>query len=204
MGVFRKEFKNYVATTTFNLTGNEFGLDLSQYAGWVGTTKINTGKGEVTGAEFNYAQQFSFLPGPLKGFGAMANYSILESKGDYNGPNVTLPFKNILPGMRPHSGNVGLSYTYGRWDLRAMCNYTDYTINTLDLSDPSGTEFYGERTQWDFFARFRISRNINLFADVVNAFEENRKRYQGLYRTDRLAQVNVFNRVITVGVQSRF
>lgn len=204
VGVFRKDFTNYVTTQTFEVVGDEFGLDLGEYAGWTGTTKFNTGKGKLNGLEFNYSQQFSFLPGYFKGLGMMANYSILDSEGDYNGPGVVLPFDNILPGMRPHSGNFGLSYNYGRFDLRLMCNYTDYTINSLDLSDPSGTEFFGARTQWDFFGRFKITQNTNVFVDVVNMFEENRERYQGLYRYDRLAQVNVFNRVVTVGVQARF
>lgn len=204
VGVFRKDFKNYVTTNTFTVVGNEFGLDLSEYAGWIGTSKFNTGKGQVTGMEFNYSQQFSFLPGYFKGLGMMANYTLLKSEGDYNGPGVVLPYDNILPGMRPSSGNLGLSYTLGRFDLRLMCNYTDYTINSLDLSDPSGTEFFGSRMQWDFFGRFKITKNVNVFVDVVNMFEENRDRYQGLYREDRLAQVNVFNRVVTAGVQARF
>jgi hypothetical protein len=185
--------------------GNEYGLNLTQYAGWIGSTRANTGKGEVEGMEFNYSQQFSFLPGLLRGFGVMANWTVLTSKGDYNGILTTpLPFKNSLIGMRPHSGNFGLTYAYGRWDLRLMCNYASSYLVSLNTGDPSSSEFFGERKQWDGFVRFNLTRNFNLFLDAINLNEENRAHFQGLVRADRQAQTNLFPRTFTAGVQARF
>ena len=65
-------------------------------------------------------------------------------------------------------------------------------------------EFIGRRDQFDFFARFKVSRNLNVFLDVINLLEENRGRYSGLYREDRRAQTNLFPRSISTGVQARF
>jgi hypothetical protein len=134
----------------------------------------------------------------------MANWTVLTSAGDYNGVVTNLPFKNNLTGMRPRSGNAGLTYNYQRWDLRLMWNYADTYLASLNAGDPSSSEFIGRRDQFDFFARFKISRNLNVFLDVINLLEENRGRYSGLYREDRRAQTNLFPRSISTGVQARF
>jgi iron complex outermembrane receptor protein len=204
VGVFRKELEDYVTNLSFVVEGNELGLDLSEYAGWSGTSKVNAGKGTVEGIEFNYSQQFNFLPGPLKHFGAMANWTVLSSQGDYNGLVTNLPFKNNLTGMRPRSGNAGLTFINGRVDLRLMWNYASDYLISLDTGDPSSSEFIGDRQQWDFFGRLNLTKNFNLFVDVINLTEENRDRYQGLPIAARQAQTNIFSRSITVGVQARF
>ena len=205
VGVFRKDIKNYVAATSFRVVGNEFGLDLSPYVGWTGNSRINTGTAKVEGAEFNYSQQLSFLPSVFSGFGVMANWTILTSEGDYNGVITTpLPFKNSLTGLRPRSGNAGVTYNYGRWDLRLMWNYADTYLSSLNAADPSSSEFIGRRGQFDFFARFKVTKNVNVFLDVINLAEENRGRYSGLYRDDRWAQTNLFPRSISAGIQARF
>jgi len=205
IGVFRKDIKNYVTATTFRVTGNDFGLDLSDYVGWQGNTRINSGNAKVEGMEFNYSQQLSFLPGKLRGFGVLANWTVLSSSGDYNGVVTTpLPFPNNLTGMRPRSGNAGITYNYGRVDLRLMWNFAGTYLASLNTGDPSSSEFIGRREQYDFFARVKLTRSINVFLDVINLTEENRGRYSGLYRADRQAQTNLFPRSISTGVQARF
>ncbi|MBL9200767.1 MAG: TonB-dependent receptor [Opitutaceae bacterium] len=204
IGAFRKDIKNYVAATSFRITGNEFGLDLTDYVGWQGNSRVNAGDGTVEGMEANYSQQLSFLPGMLRGLGVTANWTVLTSSGDYNGVVTNLPFKNSLTGLRPRSGNAGVTFNDRRWDLRLMWNYADTYLSSLNAGDPSSSEFIGRRDQFDFFARFKVTRNVNVFLDVINLLEENRGRYSGLYREDRRAQTNLFPRSISTGIQARF
>ncbi len=204
VGLFRKEINNYVSATSFRIIGNEYGYDLTPYAGWTGSTRVNTGDGRVEGIEFNYVQQLAFLPGRWRGLGMMANWTVLTSAGDYNGLVPALPFNNYLVGLRPRSGNAGLTYDHGRWDLRLMWNFASSYLNALDVSDPSSSEFIGGREQWDFFVRFRLSRPVSVFLDVINLAQDNRARFRGLYRADRQTQTNVFPRSISAGVQARF
>lgn len=205
VGVFRKNLRDFVSTVSFPVVGNEFGLDLKNYVGWTGTSKLNSGKGTVEGFEINYAQQFTFLPGFLKNFGTMANWTALSSEGDYNGLITTrLPFKNNLIGMRPKSGNAGLTFVNNRVDLRLMLNYASDYLVSLNTGDPSSSEFLGARAQWDFFGRLYLTRNVNLFVDAINLTEENRARYQGLPVAARQAQTNIFSRSFTFGIQARF
>lgn len=204
VGVFRKEIKDYVTSLSFTVEGNEFGMNLSQYAGWTGTSKINAGKGTVDGVELNYAQQFNFLPGCLRYFGVMGNWTALTSEGDYNGVIASLPFKNYLTGLRPKSGNAGLTFNDGRVDLRMMWNYQSSYLASLSTSDPSSSDFIGARSQWDFFARYNINKTYNVFLDVINLFENDMTKYQGQVSLSRLSQTVMFSRSITLGVQARF
>ncbi len=204
IGAFRKELQDFVTTLGFVIEGNEFGLDLKQYAGWQGTSRVNTGKGTVDGIEINYSQQFNFLPGQLKYLGAMANWTVLSSAGDYNGLVTNLPFANNLTGMRPRSGNAGLTFSNGRLDLRAMLNYASDYLISLDTGDPSSSEFFGARTQIDCFGRLTLTKRVNLFIDAINVTGENRNRYQGAPIPGRQAQTNIFSRSFTFGVQARF
>jgi hypothetical protein len=133
IGAFRKEIKNYVTATSFRITGNEFGLDLGDYVGWQGNSRVNAGDGTVEGMELNYSQQLSFLPGILRGLGVMDNWTVLTSAGDYNGVVTNLPFKNSLTGLRPRSGNAGVTCNCRRWDLRLMWNCADTYLDVVNL-----------------------------------------------------------------------
>jgi hypothetical protein len=149
-------------------------------------------------------QQLSFLPGALRGLGLMANWTVLTSAGDYHGLVPGLPFKNYLTGLRPRSGNAGLSWVAGRWDLRVMWNHASAYLLSLDAGDPSNSEFVGARQQWDAFARFRLTRPLSVFLDVINLTAAHRGRYRGLVHSDRRAQTNLFPRTLTAGFQTRF
>ncbi len=81
-------------------------------------------------------------------------------------------------GGPPRSGNAGLTYNYLRWNLRLMWNYADTYLASLNAGDPSSSEFIGRRGQFDFFTRFKISRNLNVFLDAIDLLEENRGRYR--------------------------
>ena len=85
-----------------------------------------------------------------------------------------------------------------------MWNFSDTYLSSLNAGDPSSSEFIGRRGQFDFFMRLKLTRQLNVFLDVINLTEENRGRYNGLYRDDRWAQTNLFPRSISAGVQARF
>ena len=69
-----------------------------------------------------------------------------------------------------------MTYNYQRFDVRLMWNYSDTYLASLNAGDPSSSEFIGRRGQFDFFARFKVTRQLNVFLDVINLFEENRGR----------------------------
>ena len=75
----------------------------------------------VQGWEFTYQQQFTFLPGLLKGLSASANYAILQTSGDFGG--TVSRSTNEVPGFMPRTGNLGLAWRWRNFSARYSVNY---------------------------------------------------------------------------------
>lgn len=206
VGVFEKQISDFIAGLSFQVKGNEFGLDLSQYVGWTGSTNANIGKGTVKGLEFSFAQRFTNLPGLLSGFGVAANGTWMQSTGDYGSTaiaNATPPFNKTLPGFRPRTGNAGIFYMAGRFDVRLMLNYQSSYLSGLNTGDYSQSVFIGARHQFDMNLRFKLTSTTSLFFDVVNLTSQNRSRYWGQVSAERRYYTDMFPRQLNLGVQVR-
>jgi iron complex outermembrane recepter protein len=206
VGVFRKRLDNFITSTTFPITGNEFGLELGEWVGWEGRTKENIGKGTVDGIELNYSQQFSFLPGLWKGFGVYANWTQLSSKGDFGelNPPPHIPVKNVLPKFRPKTGNAGLSYAYGRWDLRLMWNHTAAYLEAPNFARLDLSLYRGKREQIDFFGSFQLTPRIQMFAEVLNIGPEDDTAYFGVVSGPRQRDTVYMPTMLSVGMKARY
>ena len=81
-------------------------------------------EGKMEGFEIAYQQQFSFLPGFWKGFGAFANYTKLESEGNYGGPGSVVTSSRNGRVTPPRSGSrpVTSSRSTTRAPTRASCS----------------------------------------------------------------------------------
>jgi outer membrane receptor protein involved in Fe transport len=84
IGAFQKEIKKFIYTAggTTIPAGQDNGFD-GEYAGFTLTTQYNGGAAKVRGLEFSYSQQFTFLPGFWKGFGAFFNATVMRAEGNY-------------------------------------------------------------------------------------------------------------------------
>ena len=81
---------------------------------------------------------------------------ILNGNGVYifrsTGGAVTTDLANFIP----RTANAGLSYAYGRYDLRFQWNYTDVFPESVDLNNPLlRNKWRGDRWQMDFTARYQ-------------------------------------------------
>ena len=184
-GVFMKEIKNFIFNTVVRIpTGTDNGFD-GEYAGWDLTTQGNGGFARVRGAELNYSQQFSFLPGFWRGFGIFANYTWLETNGNYGRVNEAA--SSALVNFTPRVASAGLSYNRGRFNARLNGNYTSSYLRAYNV-DPLARSYRTPRTMVDAKVSFRYSRRITLFADAANIFNSKQEWYSGAYSeriTDR-------------------
>lgn len=174
-GVFQKQITNYFRTFQSTVpTGadNGFGGD---YAGWTITRNGNVGSARIRGIELNHQQQYTFLPGALRGLGSFANFTYLDTQGDYGSVAVT----RRLPNLTPRSANAGLTWRGRGLDLRVMMNYRSafYRSSTSGTFGSGtgvlpGTMFYDvyqhARTLWDFKAQYNLNRTYSLYFDVYN------------------------------------
>jgi iron complex outermembrane receptor protein len=160
VGVFRKNITDYFAT--FATTIPASGLDGNgQYAGYTLSTTSNIGDARINGAEINWQQQFSFLPGIFKGLGGFANFTYLDTKGNFGTTTVTTKLGNLAP----RSGNAGLNFRHRGLDVRFMANWTDEKYK----STVSGIDVYNEeRLMYDLKLQYTFSRRYDIFLDIVN------------------------------------
>lgn len=174
-GVFLKEIKNYFRTFQSTVpAGSDNGFG-GEYAGWTVTQNRNIGSARIRGIELNHQQQYTFLPGFLRGLGSFANYTYLETRGDFGGVTTV----QRLPNLTPHSANAGLTWRGFGFDARIMCNYRGefYRSSTsgnfgTGAGVTPGTMFYDvyqhSRTLWDFKLQFTPNRTYSFYFDWYN------------------------------------
>jgi TonB-dependent receptor len=160
IGAFYKDITDY--SRTFVSVVPAGGVDGSGlYAGYRLTTSQNVGDAMVRGIELSYQQQFSFLPGPLKGLGAFANFTKLQTEGNYGGTVTT----KQLADFAPRTANAGINYTYRGLDVRVLANWLDkfYTYTEVDTD-----VYYKARLILDVKVQYSISPRLDLFLDINN------------------------------------
>jgi iron complex outermembrane recepter protein len=137
----------------------------------------------VRGIELSYSQQYTFLPGFLRGLGSYANFTYLETQGDFGG----LTTLKRLPNLTPRTFNAGITYRGRGFDVRVLGNYRGKTyIQTLTAGSAtaSGTGvggivglqtfdiFTAERLLVDLKTQYFINKSYSLYLDVYNLTNE--------------------------------
>jgi iron complex outermembrane receptor protein len=171
--VFLKEISQFIFSTRGQVIGtgpnNGFGGD---YPGWELRSQANGGNARVRGMELNYQQQFSFLPGLLRGFGIFANYTRLSTKGDYG--TAQEQTGGAVAGFIPETINAGLTYHYQRWNSRVQWNHrSKYLFFYAD--SPLARRYFEAVNYVDVNVQFRITSRLELYLNVNNLFDEPRK-----------------------------
>ncbi|MES2692888.1 MAG: TonB-dependent receptor, partial [Verrucomicrobiota bacterium] len=196
LGFFTKDISDYIVTgivdTIGSGTDNGFNGD---YAGYTLLAKRNSGTAKVQGWEFDYRQQFTFLPGFLGGLGAAANFTWLKTHGDYGG-GTTLS-TDLVDGFIPESGNVRLTYNYRGFGASASLNYTGRYLQ--DYADQAPRLRYrASRAVVNVGVSYQLRPQLTLFADIANLTNEPQRFYR--FRASQVERYVFNNTAITFGV----
>ena len=199
---FRKRIRDYIITGTNVGTvpsGNDNGFN-GEYSGFTLLSSSNAGTATVNGWEFAYQQQFTFLPGLLKGLGAALNYTLLEASGDFGGaPNRST---NQVPGFIPRTGNAPLSWRYRRFSTRVLYNYVGSYITSYNAATPGYSAYRFAYRTVNLGVTWQLRPSVQLTADVGNLFNEPQRTYRGF--TDRMSGTIINGTSLTFGVNGRF
>ena len=169
VSVFRKDFKNFIITSTQALNNDTaalLGLNTAQLVGNVPdydvTYKFNVPEaGHYNGVEFGYAQNFSFLPKPFNTLGLQINGTLLSidpinsnavfSSTDANlnravreQINQTMEFSAVKRAL-----NVTLSYSIGKLGMTITSNYTGkvlkaFSQKTVKYTNVAANDYFNE------------------------------------------------------------
>ena len=201
-GVFQKDLSSFIFTTDVGFIDagpdNGFGGD---YAGYMLRTQVNGGSARVRGLEVAYQQQFSNLPGFWKGFGIFANFTRLQTEGDY-GDIGTNSGPADLVGFVPKSGNLGLTYNAMPWSIRAQVNYTGSQLFRFNAT-LANRQYEYSKSPVDLSVKYTFSPRFSVYLDVINVFRSPiQRRFQ--YVSSREMGHDRYSPSIKAGISGRF
>ncbi len=202
LGWFNKTITDYIIAGTNAgtiATGNDNGFN-GEYAGFTRLTSANAGTAKVTGWEFNYQQQFTFLPGLLKGFGASANYTLIRTNGNFGG--TTSRSTNEVPGFIPRTGNATLSWRYKKFSTRLLYNFTGSYITAFTAATPGRNLYRFQYATVNAGVSYQVRPNLQLTLDAANLTNEPQSLYRGVRSQMQSTILNGTS--LTFGVNGRF
>jgi TonB-dependent receptor len=173
------------------------GVDRSNYRL---TSTFNGDKGQLTGWELSYQQQFTFLPGPFDGLGFQGNYTIIDGAFD-TATRKDIPF----PGTSDSIINASLYYEKFGFSGRISYQWRDRWLDTLGglgVGAGTGDEYRKEYENLDVALRYAVTDNFTLFADFSNLTDAEYVVYQG---TEQLpTEVEQIGRRTMLGLRFNF
>ena len=195
-GVFLKDIEDPIFGTTQTVPGAPFGFPNNDVRL---SGALNGSDGEIKGFEFNYSQQFGFLPEPWDGFGTSINYTQAEDSAqtpvDVNGNSRD----SGLSGASDETYNVSVFFEKYGVSTRLTYQYRSAWLNAVDLGDERLDRFWDERPSLDFSFRYAQNENITYFLDANNLTDEFGRRYNGV--RSRVYEVEGFGRSVLAGVR---
>ncbi len=133
---------------------------------WTFNTTTNGPGGDLKGFEISYQQPFTFLPGAWSNFGAILNYTGVESEVTYaNG-------KEDLTGLSNSAYNVTLYYETERFGARASGSYRDEYLTQVPGRNDNELEGVAEVFTVDASLRFSVNQNFDLTLEALNLTDE--------------------------------
>ncbi|MFT4156293.1 TonB-dependent receptor [Parafilimonas sp.] len=158
---FYKKIDDFQYSSVTTIQGSEFdNADL--YLGYQWYRTLNGNTANVYGVEINAQTNLTFLPGFLKGFSILANYTYSHSQADAQYR------KNIrLPGQATNTANASLAYSIKRFTIQGNLNYNgSYTVS-LGADDATDV-IRDSRIQIDANASCSINKKLTIYAEAVN------------------------------------
>lgn len=200
IAAFEKNLTNFIYRRSRGVLGvdNEFG---DAYEGYTLTTDFNGGSAKIRGIEAAYQQQFTNLPGFWRGFGAYANFTWLESTGEYTTPGVPVT-QAALPNFQPRSGNIGISYIAYGWTIRTLANYAGPMLATF-ADSPAQRLYRPKAMPVDLNVSYAVNSRLRMYVDVINVFDVARQdTYKYIPARSDLALV--YTPIIKFGISGTF
>ena len=192
--VFYKKIYDLIAgiSTSGTVPGQPAGV----FFGNIGTVG-NAFSGHAVGVELSANVPFTFLKGPLDGFGVEANYTFVDGKARFfAAPEPESP----LPGSSKHNASVTAYYEKGGVSLHASYTYrSDYLLSPKQFDHG---DYVRASASLDVSASYDFTPNLSVIAGATNLTRSKEQHYLG---TGQLTS-GYFNRptTITFGVRAKY
>jgi TonB-dependent receptor len=202
VGFFKKTIKDYIVRN-INIgtvaSGQDNGYN-GDYVNFTQYTSANAGTAYVQGWEFSYQQQFTFLPGLLKGLSGSLNYTMLNTHGNFG--STTYLSSGQVTGFIPKAANAMLSWRYKRFGTRVLYNWTGDYIVEYSAATVGRNRWRQAMDTVNLGLSYQVSPKLGLTFDVSNLFNEPQVVYRGVRSQPSTINYNFIT--INVGVNGRF
>ncbi|MBV9620808.1 MAG: TonB-dependent receptor, partial [Gammaproteobacteria bacterium] len=196
----------HINVKSFIFTGSVINCDLPDQDGVVrhhciAISQPLQGSGNsIQGAEFDYRQGFTFLPGLLANTGIEFNATYAPSKtGETDLAGNQIPFQD----HSTTSGNLILWYQDKQFELRLAYNYRSKKAHADSVGGILGLEEYEAPQRYlDASAAYRFSKYAQLFVDATNLTNEYQRFY--LVWPDQWGHSNFSERMFTLGLRGQW
>ncbi|MES2581403.1 MAG: TonB-dependent receptor [Pseudomonadota bacterium] len=215
LGLFSKNISTYVQTLTQNMAYKDTGLPMSLLPGnfngnevFSVRTSVNTDGGRLNGAELNYQQPFSFLPGIGKNFGVLLNYTIVQSKIDYaNTPTLANPNTVItddLVNMSPRGWNASFYYDDGALSGRISAAWRDTFLTAVPaITTTNDVDGKNASLNVDLSINYKVNKNLDVSVEATNLTNAPNDQFTSRARNSAVVY-NVTGREFLIGARYKF
>jgi TonB-dependent receptor len=217
---FYKDISTFVQTireTGQQFSDNPLGLDDSValalcgpavpadtcLSGWEFNTPANTPGGDLEGFEISYQQPFTFLPAPFNNFGAIINYTAVDSKVKYLNQDGAVVADTDLTGLSQSAYNATIYYETQRFSARVSAAYRDEYLTTVPGRNGNDVEGTAETLNIDAAASFSLNENIEFTLEAINLTDEFQDQWVD-GNGDRLSFYHHTGREYFLGARFRF
>jgi TonB-dependent receptor len=200
VGVFDKEFKNYIFRNVLKNVNNP--VFLGQPGDFATFTNENA---RARGIEIAYQQKFTFLPGLLGGLGAEGNVTYVDSKFLEYGAVVSGTGKDQfgrLPGTSKWTWNVAGFYERGPVNVRVSAQYVGASLFSLN-GDQSLDTIQSGRLSMDVTASFEVAKDYVVFFGARNLLDTPLRYTDGINNA-RTQQVEYYGQTYEGGIRLKF
>jgi len=170
VGAFYKSIKNF-SYQALNASD-------PAYPGYTVSTYLTGPSAWIEGLEFNWVQQLSFLPGPLKGLGVEADAVLGNSVARYpTRPGEILPFM----GYGHEYGNAALTYNYAGFTARIVDQFHSRRLESQGTLGANATQDQYEEPfhEIDASASYTYKQHWEIYFEGSNLFNAPLLEYYG-------------------------
>ena len=184
-GVFRKNLTDFIYSTAGQAipAGADNGFD-GNFVGFELRSQANGGSARIQGFEANYQQQLTFLPGWWSGFGIFANFTKLETEGNYGTPGAAQT-TDTLPNFTPSAANAGISYIRGKWNLRVAYGFAGEILLAYNAA-PNLRRYRAASHRIDLKLNYRLNKSFDVYVDVYNLANDKQREVWGVNDRPRM------------------
>ena len=160
IGAFYKDIDNYIAERVF-FDETFFGVTYDE-----ASQDINLENADLLGAELSYYNAFEDLPSPFDGFLVGANFTRVTGSAEIENREIN------LPRLSDTIANLIVGYDKYGLDLRVALSYRSEYLDEIDAGGIGVDRYVDERFQLDLTAKYRITDQFQITAEVANITDE--------------------------------